>query len=121
MKLVPQVYLKYIEDVERFPSFVDWLHRNMKGWNPTSTKPDCFACARCHKDLPFEDGGIAISFKVDNNGWHLYISPLTKKYEFAMCKHCFGEVLCAFGMDGKNIDSLMQAYKPTNHKESRIL
>lgn len=108
MTKVPEITLRYIDDVEDFTPFVDWLHHNIKGWNPTSKNANCFVCARCHKDLPFEEGGFAISFKVDVNGWNLYVEPITKSYEVAMCIPCLRE----FGMNGEDIDCLLNDYKP---------
>lgn len=112
MTKVPQVTLRCLEEVGRFSPFVDWLHRNIKGWNPTSSKPDCFACVRCNKDISFSDGGANISFTADDNGWTLYTEAINKDHELAMCLSCLKEVLSEFGMKEKDIDNLCRNYKP---------
>ena len=112
MTKVPQVTLRCLEEVGKFAPFVDWLHRNIKGWNPTSSKPDSFACSRCHKELPFADGGAMVSFQIDSYGWTLYMRPVKKGYEFAMCLPCLREVLAIFGMKEQDIENYCESCKP---------
>lgn len=112
MTKVSQVTLRCLEEAGKFAPFVDWLHRNIKGWNPTSSKPDCFACSRCHKESPFTDGGAMVSFKIDSNGWTLYTEPIKKCYEFALCLPCMREVLLFYGMKPEKIETLCESFKP---------
>ena len=109
---VPEITLRCLDDVWKFAPFVDWLHRNIKGWNPTASKPDCFACSRCNKELPFTDGGAMVSFKIDSNGWTLYVKPIQKGYEFAMCLPCMKEVLSVYGMKDEDIENICMKFLP---------
>ena len=112
MKKVPKVTLRCLEEVGKFAPFVDWLHRNIKGWNPTSSKPDCFACSRCHKELPFTDGGAMVTFKIGSNGWTLYMEPIKKDHGFAMCLPCMKEVLSVYGMTDEDIENICMKFLP---------
>ena len=112
MTKVPEVTLRYIDDVEHFPPFVEWLHRHMKGWNPTSKNANCFVCERCHKEIPLTDGGANLSFKVDDNGWTLYCEQIGNSHELALCLPCMRDVLSFYGMKHEKIETLCESFKP---------
>lgn len=112
MTKVPEITLRYIDDVEYFTPFVDWLHHNMKGWNPTSKNANCFVCARCHKEKTLTDGGANLSFKVDDNGWTTYWDRIGTSHELALCLPCMREVLSFYGMKPEKIETLCKSFKP---------
>ena len=121
MTKVPEITLRYIDDVEDFTPFVDWLHRHMKGWNPKSEKNDCFACSRCGNEIPFTEGGLDVSFKVDGIGWNLYVKPIEKKHEFAICIPCMKEVLSVYGMKDEDIENICMKFLPCYIKGENVI
>ena len=112
MMKVPEITLRYIDDVEDFTPFVDWMHRHMKGWNHTSKNANCFVCARCHKEIPLTDGGANLSFKVEDNGWTLYAERIGSSNELAICLPCMREVLLSYGMKPEKIETLCKSFNP---------
>ena len=112
MTKVPKINLRYIDDVEDFTPFVDWLHHHMKGWNPTSKNANCFVCARCHKEISLTDGGANLSFKVEDNGWMLYTERIGSSNELAICIPCMKEVLSVYGMKDEDIENICMKFLP---------
>lgn len=121
MTKIPEITLRCLDEVGKFAPFVDWLHRNIKGWNPTSSKPDCFACSRCHKESPFTDGGAMVTFKIGSNGWTLYMEPIKNGYGFAMCLPCMKEVLSVYGMKDEDIENICIKFSPCYVKGENVI